>query len=146
MMFDSLITLLHEEGISDTIQCLENRGANHEWNVIGLDVGTESERWYYLDGANRVYLFGYEHGILKSSTEMFAYTLDVPENEDGTYTVTLYDGTEIHLQGASFLSDAIHGDVDVDGVVDISDATAILTCYAQYAAGLESSREHILGV
>ncbi|MBQ8515695.1 MAG: leucine-rich repeat protein [Ruminococcus sp.] len=136
MMFDSLITLLREEGISDTIQCLENRGANHEWNVIGLDVGTESERWYYLDGANRVYLFGYEHGILKSSPEMFAYTSDIPENEDGTYTITLYDGTQIRLQGDSLQSGAVCGDVDGNGLVEITDATLTLTIYARQAASL----------
>ena len=135
-LFKVYAEVLAKEGISTTITAMENFGAGHQWNVIGLDTGTENERWYYHDASNGQCLIGYENGILKSNPEMFAYDGDIPENEDGTYTITLKDGTLINLQGEDAERNVLTGDADGNGSVDISDAVLVLKVYAQKAADL----------
>ncbi|MBQ8725340.1 MAG: leucine-rich repeat protein, partial [Oscillospiraceae bacterium] len=135
-LFLKYASLLSEKGISTTINAYESFGLNHQWNVICLDKGTENERWYYHDASNGQCLIGYENPILKNNPEMFAYDGSVPENEDGTYTITLQDGSIIRLQGEDAYIAEVRGDTDGDGIVSISDAVLVLKIYAQNAAGL----------
>ena len=136
-MFEAYASVLSEDSITDTIAATENRGEGHEWNVIGLDVGTAEEKWYYLDASNGLYLFGYESDVLKTFPAMFSYDASVPENADGTYTITLTDGMVIDLEG-SFAEGSLQqqGDVNRDNAVNIADASLVLAIYAQQAAGL----------
>lgn len=130
-------SLIREQGLSSTLESVERYGLDHVWNVIGLDTGTENEKWYYLDLSNRTYLIGYENGILTSNPEMFAYDPELTENDDGTYTVTLTSGKEINIQSADAELVTVKGDVNGDGRVMIDDATAVLAIYAETAAGID---------
>ncbi len=132
-------TLVNETGISDTLYSESVTGLNHEWNAIGLDAGTENEKWYYMDLSNRTYLIGYENDILSLNPEMFAYDSELTENDDGTYTVTLTSGKVINIQSADAELVTVKGDVNGDGRVMIDDATAVLAIYAETAAGMETS-------
>ena len=130
-------SLIREQGLSSTLESVERYGLNHEWNVIGLDTGTENEKWYYLDLSNRTYLIGYENDILSLNPEMFAYDPELTENDDGTYTVTLTSGKEINIQSSDAELVTVKGDVNGDGKVMIDDATAVLAIYAETAAGID---------
>lgn len=72
-------------------------------------------------------------------------TTDFNNQEAGTYEIRLYcyiaTTDEIVCVSDSFnviVTDGLMGDVDGDEAISISDATAVLTHYAQSAAGLES--------
>lgn len=141
-LFIEYAAVLAEYGISTTITALETFGANHQWNVIGLDTGTENERWYYHDASNGQCLIGYENDVLKANPEMFAYDPDIPENADGTYTIMLKEGVSVNLQGKDAVGDMLTGDVDGNGNVDISDAALVLKVYAQNAAGFVADTDN----
>lgn len=135
-VFAEYASVLAEDGISTTISASENYGAGHQWNVIGLDTGTENERWYYLDASNGQYLIGYEANILRENPAMFSYDPDIPLNEDGTYTVTLHDGTAVNIQAKNAAREYGRGDTDLDGDIDLEDAALILSIYAMKAVGI----------
>lgn len=136
---DLFVTIINEEGISDTISSVRATGLNHEWNAVGLEVGTENEKWYYMDLSNGIYLIGYENGVLSSNPEMFSYDAELEPNEDGTYTITLTSGKVINIQSADAEFAEVKGDINGDGSVSIDDATAVLTMYAGIAAGMETT-------
>lgn len=135
-MVNAYATLVQEDGISHTLRSMSNTGLGHEWNVIGLDTGTEQKQWYYMDISNKAYLFGYNNPMILSSPEMFSYDASIPENEDGTYTITLTSGASIQLQGGNIVKSADRGDVNQDGITAIDDATAALSIYAKRGASL----------
>ncbi len=132
-------SLVREQGLSSTLESVERYGQDHVWNAVGLDTGTENEKWYYMDLSNRTYLIGYQNSIFTSNPEMFAYDPELEANEDGTYTVTLASGKVINIQSADAELVTVKGDVNGDGSVMINDATAVLTMYAYKAAGMETT-------
>lgn len=135
-LFVTFGRIAKEDGLSSTLTVTENYGVNHQWNVIGLDTGTENERWYYLDASNGQYLIGYEANILRENPAMFSYDPDIPLNEDGTYTVTLHDGTAVNIQAKNAAREYGRGDTDLDGDIDLEDAALILSIYAMKAVGI----------
>ena len=140
-VIEGLIEAMQQKELTTTLQAKRSTGLNHEWNVIGLNTGTSYEKWYYLDATNRMFLVGYENPTIIASSAMFDYDASVPRNSDGTYTITLTDGTEIRLQGDDYTGDTvIRGDASLDGAVSIDDATIALSVYAMQAAGLSIER------
>lgn len=130
---------IQKNGFSNTLKCEINTGLNHEWNVIGIDTGTEKEKWYYLDLSNGTYLIGYENPILSSNSQMFSYDPGISRNDDGTYTIKIHNGTKIRLQGSDLSFQIIKGDINHDGKVSIDDAASILSIYAVTVSGLQNT-------
>lgn len=130
------VDCIKRDGISNTLKSEINTGLNHEWNVIGLDTGTDNEKWYYLDLSNGTYLIGYENPILSSNPQMFSFDSGISQNSDGTYTIKILNGTEIRLQGRGLSLQLLKGDITCDEKVSIDDASAVLSIYAMTVSGI----------
>ncbi len=129
---------MNEDGISYTLVSMSNYGAGHEWNVIGLNTGTDNEKWYYMDLANGTYLIGYDNNIIKSNPAMYSYDSNAVKNSDGTYTIKIDSEKEIRLQSSDLLVPYSKGDVTGDGDISMADATSALIIYARSTAGIST--------
>ena len=146
-LIEKMIEQVQQRNMSATLQTFRKTGANHVWNIIGLNVGTSSEKWYYLDATNGLFLVGYENPRLSNSAALFAYT-NIPKNADGTYSITASGGKTIKLQGSDYVlqaSDTTYnissggtpsrGDINGDKNIDANDAYLTLTAYAKQSVG-----------
>ena len=146
-LIEKMIEQVQQRNMSATLQTFRKNGANHVWNIIGLNVGTSSEKWYYLDATNGLFLVGYENPRLSNSAALFAYT-NIPKNADGTYSITASGGKTIKLQGSDYVlraSDTTYnissggtpsrGDINGDKNIDANDAYLTLTAYAKQSVG-----------
>ncbi len=140
---NSYVKKIQDDGISDTLVSMSNYGKDHQWNVIGLDVGTENEMWYYLDLTNAEFLVGYENSLITNNPEMFSYDPNISKNNDGTYTITVND-IKINLQGSDPEVYYLKGDVTGDGDISIDDATSALMIYARSTAGISTDEYTII--
>lgn len=131
----------------------ENSGVNDIIrNLVGPSIvdtfNTFMDHSYFYTHINNVDVHPNSKGHL-AIAESVIETLNLPEtgNENGTLMRRAYtnSGAEETLAGVnSSINDGIlgrvlknsYGDVDADGKVDISDATSILSIYAQNAAQL----------
>lgn len=134
---NSFVKKVQNDGISNTLKSMSIYGKDHEWNVIGLDVGTKNEIWYYLDLTNAEFLVGYDNSLITNNPEMYSYDPNIVKNNDGTYTIKVND-TNINLQGNDPLIHYLKGDVTGDGDISIDDATLALTIYARNTACLST--------
>ena len=144
-LVEKMIEQVQQKNMSATLQTLRKTGTNHVWNVIGLNVGTRSEKWYYLDATNGLFLVGYENTRLSNAATLYAYT-NIPKNTGGTYTITVSGGKSVRLQGSDYVlqsSDYTYssggtpsrGDVNGDRNIDANDAYLTLTAYAKQSVG-----------
>ncbi|MGN1403683.1 MAG: leucine-rich repeat protein [Ruminococcus sp.] len=144
-LVEKMIGQVQQHSMSATLQTLRQTGTNHVWNVIGLNAGTASEKWYYLDATNGLFLVGYENTRLSKDTTLYAYT-SIPKNAGGTYTITVSGGKTVKLQGSDYIlqsSDYAYssggtpsrGDINGDSSIDANDAYLTLTAYAKQSVG-----------
>ncbi|MDE6021501.1 MAG: leucine-rich repeat protein [Ruminococcus sp.] len=138
---NSFVKKLHENGISDTLISMSGHGVDHEWNIVGLNTGTDNEEWYYLDLANKTYLIGYEDSIISNNPAIFGCDPDTIKNSDGTYTIQIDNDTFVNVQSKNLIVPYSKGDVTGNGKINIDDAAELLKIYAKNAAGI--THEHI---
>lgn len=132
---EALVTRIQEKGISHTLQSERKSGKNHVWNVVGTNVGSREECWYYLDASNSLCMIGYDNAHLSNSPALFSYDKNLKRNQDGTYTIQTVSGKKVRLQGSDFSNNFPHGNVDGKGTIEISDAFLALQISSSISAG-----------
>lgn len=147
---EKMIEQVQQHNMSSTLQNGRQTGANHVWNVIGLNVGKSTEKWYYLDATNGLFLVGYENAKLSGNAALYSYK-SVPKNADGTYSITISSGKTVKLQGSDYvlqkndytysninIGPPSRGDVNGDSSINADDAYLTLVAYARQSVGASS--------